>query len=408
MDADHNRVGAPAAAAAAAGAVQAVSADHNRACTRRTAFNVGRNLLAKNSEFSAETTDERGYVTVEWWIMSKTQCLNDVQRDGEGLTELVLGDRCVRFADAVDAAEDILLGKYGADWPLTKVLDIGGAAVGPSFAPDEVERPPIPAHVHAGDVVCGKCTGNGKLEAYFFPPVDVPPYEMDLSGSVHTRLGIAAGVSAGQVIKCLKCGFGVDDSLYSLLARYPIVPRTNWTIPTHVIHAPGPWPTFEIQLPQDDYNLMAWKLGSPIEDDTERAATKSAHQLRGIANEEELFAQTIKWERNVDPEFEAKWFRDCAAKPLEEGEWGRRLRLFHHHFYGEGFEVNPGQRYERPPSDQPFAGIVWSGRGTLNGSDLNVEILEEREFLVVPGHAATFENSGDTVLLVYTAWPIVS
>lgn len=26
-------------------------------------------------------------------------------------------------------------------------------------------------------------TGKGKLEAYFFPPVDVPPYNLDLDGT---------------------------------------------------------------------------------------------------------------------------------------------------------------------------------------------------------------------------------
>lgn len=55
----------------------------------------------------------------------------------------------------IQVAEKLLLGDYAADWPLTKILDIGGAPVGPSFAPDKPERPPIPAHVHAGDVVCG-------------------------------------------------------------------------------------------------------------------------------------------------------------------------------------------------------------------------------------------------------------
>lgn len=111
------------------------------------------------------------------------------------------------------------MGKFGTEWPLIKILDIGGAAVEPTFAPGQPETPPIPAHVHAGDVICGECTGKGKLEAYFFPPVDVPPYHMDLAGSVHSRFGVAEGVTQGQVIKCLKCGFAVDDSLYALLGK---------------------------------------------------------------------------------------------------------------------------------------------------------------------------------------------
>ena len=76
---------------------------------------------------------------------------------------------------AIEVAEKKLLGDYAAFWPLTKILDIGGSTVSPSFGGKEV--PPIPCHVHCGnyDPNCSACTGQGKLEAYFFPPLDVPP-----------------------------------------------------------------------------------------------------------------------------------------------------------------------------------------------------------------------------------------
>jgi hypothetical protein len=138
----------------------------------------GRSILAPNSSFSdARCTDARGYVPVEWWIMSATEARNDVPRPDEGLTALLLpgpGPARVFFRDALAGAADLLLGDYAAQWPLTKILDIGGPAVQPSF-PGAPEVPPIPAHVHAGDVVCGRCQGGGKLEAYFFPPLHVPP-----------------------------------------------------------------------------------------------------------------------------------------------------------------------------------------------------------------------------------------
>jgi hypothetical protein len=56
---------------------------------------------------------------------------------------LQIGDHQVPFADALQVAPDQLLGEYQHAWPLTKVLDIGGAAVKPSFA-EEREQPPIP------------------------------------------------------------------------------------------------------------------------------------------------------------------------------------------------------------------------------------------------------------------------
>lgn len=47
----------------------------------------------------------------------------------------------------------------------------------------EAEVPPIPCHIHSGNVVNGKLVGPGKLEAYFFPPlVDVEPYRRDVRG----------------------------------------------------------------------------------------------------------------------------------------------------------------------------------------------------------------------------------
>lgn len=48
---------------------------------------------------------------------------------GEGLTRLQIGDHHISFRDALDVAQDALLGDFYDAWPLTKVLDIGGAAV---------------------------------------------------------------------------------------------------------------------------------------------------------------------------------------------------------------------------------------------------------------------------------------
>ena len=33
----------------------------------------GRDILAPNSDFGEDKVDDRGYVPVEWWVMSKTQ-----------------------------------------------------------------------------------------------------------------------------------------------------------------------------------------------------------------------------------------------------------------------------------------------------------------------------------------------
>ena len=79
----------------------------------------------------------------------------------------------------------------------------------------------------------------------------------------------------------------------------------------------------------------------------------------GYKDERTLLDAALKWPLNVDPSFEEHWRNECEV--IEEGSWGRRLRLFYHEFYGEGFEVAPGQTFRREAGEQPFAGITWSG-----------------------------------------------
>ena len=100
------------------------------------AMYTGRDIIAKNSRFAPGYQDERGYVPVEWWIMSMTAAGNDLPKPGEGVTRLILddGDR-VPLDQAAAAAGDVLFAEYLAGWPLTKVLDIGGEPVVPDFGP---------------------------------------------------------------------------------------------------------------------------------------------------------------------------------------------------------------------------------------------------------------------------------
>ena len=46
---------------------------------------AGRGIIAPNSEFSPETTDSRGYLPVEWWIMSCTEAKNPTPLPNEGM-----------------------------------------------------------------------------------------------------------------------------------------------------------------------------------------------------------------------------------------------------------------------------------------------------------------------------------
>lgn len=51
---------------------------------------AGRGIIAPNQEFSAEMTDCRGYLPVEWWVMSRTEAKNAIPHQNEGM-------RCVNY-----------------------------------------------------------------------------------------------------------------------------------------------------------------------------------------------------------------------------------------------------------------------------------------------------------------------
>ena len=44
----------------------------------------GRGIIAPNTDFSSGLVDSRGYLPVEWWVMSKTEARNSVPIQNEG------------------------------------------------------------------------------------------------------------------------------------------------------------------------------------------------------------------------------------------------------------------------------------------------------------------------------------
>jgi hypothetical protein len=351
----------------------------------------GRDILSRNSRFEPGYTDERGYVPVERWIMSVTEAENPKRGDGEGLSVIrLLGGGEIKLKEALRHAGREIMGGFAGFWPLTKVLDIGGEPKKTSFG--SLEVPPIPPHVHSGEIKDGKPAGGGKTEAYFFPPVDMPPYNKNLSGTI-TRLGIRKNVTKEGFMEALK-RFGKDDSMYELLQEYPMGPYSGWTIPAGIVHAPGPWPTFEIQLPQDDFNLAAWRLG-------ERSDERMYDELvlRGIKDEKAFVELLVDWEASTAPDFEKKLRR--VPEVLDEGSWGRRLRIFFDMFYGEGWEIKKKASF--PTKEKPIAGVVWSGEGKLNGTTISQS--GNSEFLITPNAPVEIESTGRTPLLIFTVEP---
>jgi hypothetical protein len=376
----------------------------------------GRGIIADNSRFDTLAADERGFLPVEWWIMSLTEAGNSIPKAGEGITELALrverAERRIPLTDAVAAAGDLLFGgalagtsppfdPVAAKWPLIKLLDIGGESIRPTFS-DEPEVPPIPVHVHGGTVVRGRVVKPGKLEAYFFPPTDVGPYRIGL-GDVWTRLGLRPGTTPRAFLKAVG-EFGVSDAMYDLLPRFPIRPYDGWIIPPGVVHAPGPWPTIEIQTPQDDFNLLAWQMGERLET-SRRRELFDALVLRGLPSEASLLAEIVDWELSTAPGFRERFFR--PAREIEAEDWGRRLRIFFDRFDGEAIEIGAGKTWKRDASAGATAAFLWSGEGVANGMKLSASRPDRRELLLAPGYALDLANASGERLIVCTFGPMI-
>jgi hypothetical protein len=381
----------------------------------------GQSIIAPNSNWETDA-DHRGYLPVEWWIMSLVSAENEIPLKNEGLTHLqLINDNngtntdpvavIVPLKKAVQLCENELLGEYKSRWPLTKILDIGGTPVNPQFRDrvGEPEVPPIPCHIHSGytsrDSVTGelKITGKpGKMEAYFFPPLDMTPYNRTSTANIKTRLGLKPYITKQDVLHKLKM-FGIDDSFYDILSEYEIKPFDGWTILPGVLHAPGPYLTFEVQYAQDDFHFASWKLGNRIFDASKRNKLKHSLQLRGLSDEQEFIDVLVNWDVTSDPKFKEKYYR--RSQTIQEGSWGKRIQIFFDHFYGEGFEVLPNQIMECK-FEKPFAGIVWSGNGSLNENDIDATNELQREFLIVPNTPVKIKNTSTSdKLLIWTVFP---
>jgi len=376
----------------------------------------GRDILAPNRSKNSPGADERGYVPVEWWLASITVAENPLPSSKnsicpEGVSGVVLSNKIVpmnQLADQLGLSGNKLGGLL---WPLIKILDIGGSEV--DFE-HKKETPPIPAHIHAGyPQADGSLKGPGKYEAYYFPPLDVPPWNNALSSpkGIVTRLGLRPDVSKEEVLRALR-EFGTADRLYGMLNTYPIEPNQGWTIVPGVVHSPGPWLTLEMQTPQDDYNLLAWQMGDRLKG-TELAARRDDALLKGLPNEQAIVDKVIDWKLVLPSNQFEQQYRHLA-EPLETTKEFTRHRIFFGIFSAEVVVVKRGGSYTRPKNKTAFAGLVWSGVGSVNGTAVSQPCLPvgqrsaegESEFIVTAGVPLHVVNSGNIDLRLYLFFPI--
>ena len=80
----------------------------------------GNDVIAKNSKFAPGYVDDRGYVPVEWWIMSFTEAGNELKKENEGVTVLKLDGKRTLLSRLSLEQKKRLFGNYHSKWPLVK------------------------------------------------------------------------------------------------------------------------------------------------------------------------------------------------------------------------------------------------------------------------------------------------
>jgi len=345
----------------------------------------GTGLFRAAAESRLEFAGREGYRPVEWWIMSATHAENQLSVDGEGTTylELVGGQRAsVREVLASSA----VFGDAASRWPLIKILDIGGEPVRTDQGTRE--RPPIPPHVHSGYVRNGKLIGPGKYEAYFFLP-DATSTEMDDRPAV-TRIGLRGDVTKQQLIDAVS-QFGESDAAYWLLNEYEASPYEGWTVPSGVVHAPGPITTVEMQTPQDDFNLLGWQLGARLaEKEREREWGESV--LRGFSSARALVDEAVDFSSEAVGDQQRAMWRPANSELIATGV--QHYHAFVTPFQGEFYEFSAGAAYTFGPFEGPKSFALWTGRGHANGQPIRADDWGRREFLLAPGSSVEVKAGG--------------
>jgi len=150
--------------------------------------------------------------------------------------------------------------------------------------------------------------------------------------------------------------------------------------------------------------FLCWRLGHKLGSPSACEHIKKTTVLRGLPDDNALLDEAINFPKTISKTFKEDNYR--PAKLLQEGSWGKCMRIFFDNFYAEAWEIKKGHVYERAPTDKPIAGLIWCGNGTINDNQYSSDNEKCSEFLIVPNtpiHIVAVSESS-----IYLFWPLLS
>ncbi len=320
---------------------------------------------------------KRGSIKERWFSSIITAMNGDDAKDDEGLSYVNvdgISEHRISLKEFVDTLGRDLLGNYITDtygtWPMySKFFDYEG---------------PLFHHLHLGFDDAARVEKLGKPEAYYFP------YQMNnYPGNFpHTYFGFSPEVTKQEVLERLKSYTNTDIRITELSRAHRVELGTGWYTPPGVLHAPGSYLTYEPQW-NSDVNSVYENIADgeiyPYEFLTENLPPEDQNNLEAVLN-------LLDWEKNVDPDYRAHYFRRPIVRAKNDQYCEKWIVYGNPYIAATELTVYPGQTVT--VTDMTAYGcILIQGWGKLQNHDcatatmLRFGSMSQDEFFVSAGRA---------------------
>ncbi len=296
----------------------------------------------------------------ERWLSSVIPANNGpLAAPDEGLSYVApSGDPKDRFLlrDAIaemgaEAVGETLWEKYGT-WPMySKFFDFGV---------------PLFHHVHLTFEKAARVGRLGKPECYYFPP----QLNNHMGTMPVTYFGFSPDVTPEEVKSRLRAYALTDNRITELSRAYRIQLGTGWYTPAGVIHAPGSVLTYEPQW-NSDVNSVFENVAS---DEVYDPFFLNENCPPDKKDDIDYIFSLLDWEKNVDPDYRAHYFRPPAPAPAPEGCSEKWVVYANEYVGAKELTVDPG-RTVTIKDGAAYGAILTQGRGTFGVHDCETPTL---------------------------------
>jgi hypothetical protein len=334
------------------------------------------------------TTEPAASIRDSWmperWIASTVTACNPDPIDKEGLSRLDIAGTSISLKEALSLHGEHILGselatRYAPHFPLlSKVFDPYDPIVFHFHARDEDVRR-FPQHFAPNT--------SGKEEAYYF--LTAPKGRMP-----YTHVGLHPGVAKHQLKRAIEEG---GDSILDLSPAFAQRFEEGFHVPAGIPHRPGTALTLELQQPSDVYTHLDWFSGG------EKLSPQQTHP--GFDSLDDAL-EFIDWNASSDPNILSQYrlIPETILATRQQGQ-GEEAWIFPPTMTSKfsGKRVRVTGSFEMLET-QPYALLVWRGRGELSGRPLQTG----DEYFVSFEQAQTphlLRNTGQDTLELFKFFP---